>query len=131
VGAGEIVIREIMIRWIDKHSKRAAHSWSMKNLTWRKIQEGPEPELIDVGIADRLGKSENVEVVDLAEATGSAVFVPEYWWTNRKKDWKERTHTLPGLEKHQRTMRLGWNRKVAERRPEVAKLVEMLGARRR
>jgi DNA-binding transcriptional LysR family regulator len=195
VGAGEVVIREIMIRWIDKHAKRGRHSWSMKNLTWRKIQKGLESELIDVGIADRLEKSGNVEVVDivgygyklvlpehelpdktgwkrlkdlpvvvlegagrfrrflaecerdygvslrigaecttypqvvdLAEATGSAVFVPEYWWRNRK-EWRARTHTLPGLEKHQRMMRLGWNRKVAERRPEVAVLVKALGGK--
>jgi hypothetical protein len=31
------------------------------------------------------------------------------------------------LEKLKRTLQLGWNRKVAERRPEVAKLVKVLG----
>jgi hypothetical protein len=70
--------------------------------------------------------------VDLAEATGCAVFVPEYWWKRdkRHKDWKARTQTLPGLEKLRRTLKLGWNRKIAERRPEVAALVKALGVRK-
>jgi DNA-binding transcriptional LysR family regulator len=195
VGAGEVVIREIMIKWIDSHRKGTmANSWVMRNLTWRKIQEGLATEMIDVGIADRLEASANVEVAkimdygyklvlpedtkpnksgwkclvdipvvllegagrfrrflaecereyevkltivgecatypqmaDLAGATGSAMFIPEYWWANRK-EWRERTHALPGLEKLQRTMQLGWNKKVAERRPEVAKLVKVLGS---
>jgi DNA-binding transcriptional LysR family regulator len=66
------------------------------------------------------------QVVDLAEATGCAVFVPEYCW-RRHKEWAARTQTLPGLEKLRRTLQLGWNRKVADRRPEVAKLVKALG----
>jgi len=37
-----------------------------------------------------------------------------------------RTQKLPGLEKHQREFPLGWNRKVVERRPEVARLVKAL-----
>jgi DNA-binding transcriptional LysR family regulator len=194
VGAGEVVIRELLIPWIGKQRKgSAANTWVMRNLTWRKIQEGLATELLDVGIADRLEASANVEVidiesygfklvlpehekpdksgwkrltdlpvvvldgagrfrrfladcereygvilkigaecttypqvVDLAEATGCAVFVPEYWW-KRHKEWAARTQALPGLEKLKRTLQLGWNRKVAERRPEVAKLVKALG----
>ena len=194
VGAGEVVIRELLIPWIGKQRKgSAANTWVMRNLTWRKIQEGLSTELLDVGIADRLEASANVEVidiesygfklvlpehekpdksgwirltdlpvvvldgagrfrkfladcerehgvilkigaecttypqvVDLAEATGSAVFVPEYWW-KRHKEWAARTQALPGLEKLKRTLQLGWNRKVADRRPEVAKLVKALG----
>jgi len=193
VGAGEVVIREIMIRWIKRQPKGFSHAWTMRNLMWRKIQEELESELLDVGIADRLEETRNVEVrelfrygyklvlpeheapdktgwkrlanvpvvllegagrfrrflaeceretgvtlrigaecttypqvVDMAEATRSAFFVPDFWWNNHKKDWKSRTHNLPGLEKHQRTLRLGWNRKVAERRPEVAGLVKAL-----
>jgi DNA-binding transcriptional LysR family regulator len=193
VGAGEVVIREIMIRWIGKHRKDSVtHPWVMRNLTWRKIQEGLESGLLDVGIADHLEKSYHVEVVDLvtygyqlvlpehvkpdnsgwnhleklpvivlegasrfrrfladcerehgvslkirgecstypqvvdlADATGSAFFVPEYWVSNLKER-KTRTHVLPGLEKHRRTMRLGWNKNVVERRPEVAALVKAL-----
>lgn len=165
----------------------------MRNLTWRKIQEGLAAERLDVGIASGLEASGNVAVVnlesygfklllpehetpdksgwkrltdlpvvvldgdgkfrqflascerehgvnlkigaectsypqaaDLAEVAGWAVFVPEYWW-RRRKDWAARTQKLPGLEQYQRTFQLGWNRKVADRRPEVAKLVKALG----
>ncbi len=62
---------------------------------------------------------------DLAAAAGFAVFVPEYWW-RRRKEWKARTQVLPGLEKLRRVLKLGWNRKIAERRPEVAALVKAL-----
>ena len=62
-------------------------------------------------------------MVDLAEAMGYAVFVPEYWLGSRRKDWESRTQKLPGLEKYQRTLQLGWNTKAIKRRPEVAKLV--------
>jgi LysR family cyn operon transcriptional activator len=65
------------------------------------------------------------QAVDLAEVAGWAVFVPEYWW-NRVKNWRGRTHHLPGLESHQRIIQIGWNRKIAERRPEVAALVNIL-----
>ena len=193
VGAGEVVIREIMIRWIGRQRKGSVtHPWVMRNLTWRKIQEGLESGLLDVGIADRLEKSSHVEVVDiftygyrlvlpehvkpdksgwkrlvelpvvvlegagrfrqflagcerehgvslkisgecstypqvvdLADAAGSAFFVPGYWGNNLK-EWKARTHALPGLEKLQRTMQLGWNKKVVERRPEVRNLIAAL-----
>ncbi len=41
VGAGEVVIRELLIPWIGKQRKgMAANTWMMRNLTWRKIQEG-------------------------------------------------------------------------------------------
>lgn len=66
------------------------------------------------------------QAVDLAEVAGWAVFVPEYWW-KREKTWAARTQKLPGLEQHQRKFQLGWNRKVADRRPKVAKLVKALG----
>lgn len=200
VGAGEVVIRELLVPWIKMQRKNtAANPWLMRNLMWRKIQEGLAAELLDVGIADGLESNGNVEVVDLesygyklvlpegetpdksswkrlaetpvvmldgagrfrrfladcerehgftlrigaecttypqavdlAEATGCAVFVPEYWWKRdkRHKDWKARTQTLPGLEKLRRTLKLGWNRKIAERRPEVAALVKALGVRK-
>lgn len=65
------------------------------------------------------------QAVDLAEVAGWAVFVPEYWW-KREKSWAARTQNLPGLEQHQRVFQLGWNRKVVERRPEVAALVKAL-----
>lgn len=38
--------------------------------------------------------------------------------------------TLPGLEQHRRTMWLGWNKRTAERRPEVAKMVKALAGKR-
>ena len=63
------------------------------------------------------------QAVDLAEEAGYAVFVPDYWW-KREKSWPGRNHHLPGLDAHQRIIQIGWNRKIAERRPEVAKLVE-------
>jgi DNA-binding transcriptional LysR family regulator len=194
VGAGEVVIREFLIPKIGRQSKgKQPVSWVMRNLTWRKIQEGLAAERLDVGIASGLEASGNVAVVDLesygfklllpehetpdksgwkrltdlpvvvldgdgkfrqflagcerehgvnlkigaectsypqaadlAEVAGWAVFVPEYWW-RRRKEWAARTQKLPGLEQHQRKFQLGWNRKVAERRPEVAKLVKALG----
>ena len=197
VGAGEVVIRELLIPWIGKQRKSAAaNSWTMRNLTGRKIQEGLAAERLDVGIASGLEENGNVEVadlesygiklvlpehekpdksgwkrlttiplvvldgdgrfrrfladcerehgvslkigaectsypqaVDLAEVTGGAVFVPEYWW-RRRKEWAARTQALPGLEKLRRTLQLGWNRKVAERRPDVAELVKELGGKR-
>jgi hypothetical protein len=66
------------------------------------------------------------QVVDLAEAMDYAVFVPEYWCGSRRKDWEPRTHKLPGLEKYQRTLQLGWNTKVIKRRSEVARLVNAM-----
>ena len=198
VGAGEVVIREFLIPKIGRQSKgKQPVSWVMRNLTWRKIQEGLAAERLDVGIASGLEASGNVAVVnlesygfklllpehekpdksgwkrladlplvvldgdgkfrqflagcerehgvklkigaectsypqaaDLAEVAGWAVFVPEYWW-RRRKEWAARTQKLPGLEQYQRTFQLGWNQKVAERRPEVAKLVKALGGGKR
>lgn len=161
-------------------------------MMWRKIEESPAAELMDVGIADGLESNGNMEVVDLesygyklvlpeglkpdktgwkrlaetpvvlldgagrfrrfladcerehgftlkigaecttypqavdlAGATGCAVFVPEYWW-RRHKEWQARTQVLLGLDKLRRILKLGWNRKIAERRPEVAALVKSL-----
>jgi DNA-binding transcriptional LysR family regulator len=197
VGAGEVVIRELLVPWIGMQRKTStSQPWVMRNLKWRKIQESLAAELLDLGIADGLEANGNVEVVDLesygyklvlpegqkpdktgwkrlaetpvvlldgagrfrrfladceqeygftlrigaecttypqavdlAGATGCAVFVPEYWW-KRRKEWQARTQTLPGLERLRRTLKLGWNRKIAERRPEVAALVRALGGRR-
>jgi len=194
VGAGEVVIREFLIPRIGKQSKgKASVAWVMRNLTWRKIQEGLAAERLDVGLASGLEAAGNVEVtdlesygmklvlpehvkpdkngwkrltdtpvvvmdgdgkfrqfladcerergvilkiggectsypqaVDLAEVAGWAVFVPELWW-KRRKEWAARTQALPGLENHRRTLQLGWNRKIVERRPEVARLVKALG----
>jgi DNA-binding transcriptional LysR family regulator len=194
VGAGEVVIREFLIPKIGKQKKgQVPVSWVMRNLMWRKIQEGLAAEWLDVGLASGLEASGPVEVMDLesygvklllpegekpdktgwkrltdipvvvldgdgrfrqfltgweqehgvhlqigAECTsypqaldlaavcGWAVFVPELWW-KRRKDWSARTQVLPGLEKHQRTLQLGWNRNVTGRRPEVAGLVRALG----
>jgi LysR family cyn operon transcriptional activator len=68
------------------------------------------------------------QAVNLAEVAGWAVFVPEYWW-KREKSWPARTQKLPGLEAYHREFQLGWNRKVIERRPEVAALVKALGGK--
>jgi len=65
------------------------------------------------------------QAVNLAEVTAWATFVPDYWW-KREKGWAGRTQKLPGLEKHQKTIQIGWNRKIAERRPEVKTLVDAL-----
>ena len=61
----------------------------------------------------------------MAEVMDRVVFAPEYWW-RRRKDWTARTQVLPGLEMLLRTLQLGWDRKVVERRPEVAKPVKAL-----
>jgi len=66
------------------------------------------------------------QAVDLAQGAGWAVFVPEYWW-KRERNWSARTQKLPGLETYKREFQLGWNRKVAGRRLEVAALVKALG----
>lgn len=194
VGAGEVVIREFLIPRIGKQRKGTPPvSWVMRNLTWRKIQEGLAAERLDVGMASGLEASGQVEVtnlesygiklvlpendkpdksgwsrladmrvvvmdgdgkfrqfltgcereqgvklnigaectsypqaVDLAEAAGWAVFVPEFWW-RRRKDWAARTQALPGLDDYRRMLQLGWNRKIVERRPEVERLVKALG----
>ena len=68
------------------------------------------------------------QTVDFANATGSAVFVPGYWWKGQK-EWKKRTHELPGLEEYKRTLLLGWKRRVTDQRTEVAKLVRALGGK--
>jgi hypothetical protein len=65
------------------------------------------------------------QAVDLAEAAGWAVFVPEYWW-KREKSWAARTQSAPGLAKYRRVFQVGWNRNVAARRPELAALVNAL-----
>jgi DNA-binding transcriptional LysR family regulator len=66
------------------------------------------------------------QAVELAEAAGWAVFVPELGW-KRRPDWAARQQKLPGLEAYRHTLHLGWNERVSQRRPEVAKLVKALG----
>ncbi|MEI6675581.1 MAG: hypothetical protein WCO57_10415 [Verrucomicrobiota bacterium] len=66
------------------------------------------------------------QAVDLVETAGWAVFVPEFWW-KRRKEWAARTQTLPGLDDYRRTLQLGWNQQIVERRPEVERLVRALG----
>ncbi len=66
------------------------------------------------------------QAVELAEAAGWAAFVPELGW-KRREDWAKRHQKLPGLDGYRHTLQLGWNERIIQRRPEVAKLVEMLG----
>lgn len=66
------------------------------------------------------------QAVDLAAAAGWAVFVPELGW-RRRGDWAKRHQKLPGLDGYRHTLQLGWNERIIQRRPEVAKLIEMLG----
>jgi DNA-binding transcriptional LysR family regulator len=66
------------------------------------------------------------QAVDLAEAAGWAVFVPELGW-KRRGDWTKRYQKLPGLDRYLHTLLLGWNERIIQRRPEIAKLVKMLG----
>ena len=66
------------------------------------------------------------QAVELAEAAGWAVFVPELGW-KRRPDWAARRQKLPGLEAYRHTLHLGWNERVSQRRPEVARLVNALG----
>lgn len=194
VGAGELVIRQLLIPWISQQRGASASArWLMRNMTHKRIQESLASELLDVGIADGIQASGNVQVVelqsygyqlvlpaglepddrgwqrlsevpvvlldgmgclrqflldyqqkhgvslligaectsypqavDLAEAAGYAVFVPEYWW-RRQSDWRSRTQPLPGLEALRRILKLGWNRNITARRSEVAALVKALG----
>lgn len=194
VGAGEWVIRELLVPLIAKQSKQLdGVSWMMHNMTSRKIQEGLAAERLNVGLASRLNAEGSVRVkelpaygmrlvlpadakpdksgwkclvampvvllegdggfrkflaefeksqgmqlqigaecttypqaVDLAEAAGWAVFVPELGW-KRRGNWGKRHQKLPGLDEYRHTLHLGWNERTIHRRPEVAKLVEMLG----
>ena len=66
------------------------------------------------------------QAVEFAEAAGWAVFVPELGW-KRREDWAKRHQKLPGLGGYRHTLQLGWNDRIIQRRPEVAKLVEILG----
>ncbi len=193
VGAGEWVIRELLVPLIAKQSKQLdGVSWLMHNMTSRKIQEGLAAERLDVGLASRLIAEGSVRVkelptygmrlvlpagaepdksgwkrlvampvvllegdggfrkfltefensqgmhlrigaecttysqaVDLAEAAGWAVFVPELGW-RRRGDWVKRHQKLPGLNRYRHTLQLGWNERIIQRRPDLAKLVDML-----
>jgi hypothetical protein len=98
--------------------------------TFRRVLAECERES---GVTLRIGAecTSYPQAVDLAEISGWAVFVPELWW-RRRKDWQARTQSLPGLdgpEGYRRTLQLGWNRKVVERRPQVARLVKALGGK--
>ena len=198
VGAGELVIRELLVPWLGRQRKQAGEvSWVIRNLTSRRIQEGLATERLDVGLASGLVASGTVRVkdissygmklvlpgklapdksgwrrlaktpvvvlegdgnfrrflavceqecgirldlaaectsypqaVDLAEAAGWAVFVPELWW-RRSKEWAARTQSLPGLDEYRHTLQLGWNERIAKRRSEVGRLVKELGGVRR
>ncbi len=66
------------------------------------------------------------QAVALAEAADWAVFVPELWW-RRNKDWAERTQELPGLGDYRHELRLGWNDRIAKRRPEISRLINQFG----
>jgi hypothetical protein len=70
------------------------------------------------------------QAVELAEAAGWAVFLPELGW-KRRQDWAMRQQKLPGLDAYRHTLQLGWNERIIQRRPEVAKLVEALAGRRK
>ncbi len=198
VGAGELVIRELLIPWIGRQrKKKEVVPWVMSNLTSRQIQTGLSAEKLDIGISTGLAASGMVRVknladygmklvlplgfqqdnsgwerlaefqvvllegsggfrgflaecertygfklrigaecttypqaVDLAEATGWAVFVPELWW-KRNKEWATRTQRIPGLDDYRHELRLGWNERIAERRPDVGRLISALGGRGR
>jgi DNA-binding transcriptional LysR family regulator len=69
------------------------------------------------------------QAIDLAKAAGWAVFVPELGWKQRE-EWAKRNQKLPGLDGYRHTLHLGWNARNIQRRPEVAKLVEMLGGKK-
>lgn len=108
VGAGEVVIREFLIPKIGRPKNPEKQvRWVMRNLQRGKIQEGLASQWLDVGSASGLVVDGNVNVANL-------------------EGWEARTHKLPGLESYQREFQLGWNRKVAERRPEVQNLVNAL-----
>jgi hypothetical protein len=65
------------------------------------------------------------QAVDLAVAAGWAVFVPELGW-RRRGEWVKRHQKLPGLNGYRHTLQLGWNERIIQRRPDLAKLVDML-----
>jgi DNA-binding transcriptional LysR family regulator len=55
VGAGELVIREVLVPWIRTPRRRLAMvSWVMRNLTSRRIQEELALERLDAGLASGL-----------------------------------------------------------------------------
>lgn len=193
VGAGELVIRLLLVPWMGRERKYThSHSWTIRNLKSSEIQEDLAAERMDIGLGAGLVERGPVGVrdvasygmklllpdsivpaktgwnsleklpvvllegdggfrqflagferemgigikvgaectsypqaVDLANAAGWAVFVPELWWA-REKSWKQRTPKLPGLDEYRHTLRLGWNAQIAKRRPEVAKVVSGL-----
>ncbi len=194
LGAGELVIRELVIPWIGRQRKKKEPvTWVMSNLTSRRIQTDLAAEKLDIGISTGLSATGMVRVkhiadygmkmllpmgcrpdgsgwakltefhivvlegsggfrsflaecergngfklrigaectsypqaVALAAAAGWAVFVPELWW-RRNKDWAERTQELPGLGDYRHELRLGWNDRIAKRRPEISRLINQFG----
>ena len=90
VGAGEVVIRELLIPWIGKQKESVvANSWTMRNLTGRKIQEDLAAERLDVGIASGLEATGHVDVMAL-ESYGIKLVLPEHEKPD-KSGWKRLT----------------------------------------
>lgn len=84
------------------------------------------------GIKLRVGAecTSYVQAVELAQAAGWAVFVPELRW-KRSKEWVSRTQKLPGLDDYRHLLKLGWNELASKRRPEVDRLIKELGGKTR
>ena len=66
VGAGEWVIRELLVPLIGRRTRQwEGISWVMHNLTSSRIQEGLAAERLDVGVAPRLREEGSVRVKEL------------------------------------------------------------------
>lgn len=195
VGAGELVIRHLLMRWIKRMGKKAAGlRWEFRNLKSSDIQQGLATQELEIGLGGHLVEEGPVRVmqiasygmklllpagmapdksgwkllestpvvllegdggfrrhvancerdlgiklnvgaectsypqaVDLADAAGWAVFVPELWW-RREPSWKSRTLELPELNGYRHTLWLGWNSQVVKHRPDVLKVRDGLCA---
>lgn len=190
VGAGELVIRHLLVTWIKRMPKMATGlRWEFRNLKSSDIQKGLATAELEIGLGGNLVEEGPVRVkqiksygmklllpaaippgkpgwglledtpvvllegeggfrrylancerergikltvgaectsypqaVDLADAAGWAVFVPELWWDQEKKSWKSRTLKLPELDDYRHTLWLGWNSQVVKHRPDVLKV---------
>ena len=82
VGAGEFVIREILVRWIGSRLKSSTSiSWVIRNLTSGQIQRELAAERLDLGLASGLIGTDIVRVKELA-SYGMKLVLP----TNEKPD---------------------------------------------